>query len=59
MFNRENIEQAKQDFKDKRYCHIDNVLEERYICALYDAVPKLEYGVWTCRKVLVIKSFVL
>ena len=48
MFNRENIEQAKQDFKDKRYCHIDNVLEERYIRALYDAVPKLEYGVWTC-----------
>ena len=48
MFNRENIEKAKEQFKEKRYCYIDNVLEERYIQALYNAVPKLDYGVWTC-----------
>ena len=48
MFNRENIAQAQADFAEKRYCYIDNVLEERYIRALYRAVPKLDYGVWTC-----------
>lgn len=48
MFNREGIEQAKQDFAEKRYCYIDNVLEPQYITALYREVPKLEYGVWTC-----------
>ena len=48
MFNREGIQQAKQDFAEKRYCYIDNVLEPQYIRALYREVPKLEYGVWTC-----------
>jgi len=48
MFNRENIAQAQADFAEKRYCYIDNVLEPRYIQALYKAVPKLDYGVWTC-----------
>jgi Rps23 Pro-64 3,4-dihydroxylase Tpa1-like proline 4-hydroxylase len=48
MFNRENIAQAQADFAEKRYCVIDNVLEPQYIKALYEAVPKLEYGVWTC-----------
>ena len=48
MFNRENIAQAQADFAEKRYCVIDNVLEDRYIKALYEAVPKLEYGVWAC-----------
>ena len=48
MFNKENIEQAKQMFAEKRYCHIDNVLEPKYIQALYEAVPKIDYGVWTC-----------
>jgi len=48
MFNRENIKQAQEQFKTKRYCYIDNVLEPKYIKALYDAVPKLDYGVWTC-----------
>ena len=48
MFNRENIAQAQADFAEKRYCVIDNVLEPQYIKALYEAVPKLDYGVWTC-----------
>jgi len=48
MFNRENIAQAQADFAEKRYCYIDNVLESRYIQALYKAVPKLDYGVWGC-----------
>jgi len=50
MFNRENIAQAKADFEEKRYCHIDNVLEPQYIQALYKAVPKMAYGVWGCIK---------
>ena len=48
MFNRENIAQAQEQFAENRYCVIDNILEEQYIEALYDAVPKLDYGVWTC-----------
>ena len=48
MFNRENVAQAKADFAEKRYCVVDNVLEEHYIQALYKAVPEMEYGVWTC-----------
>jgi len=48
MFNRENIAQAQADFAEKRYCVIDNVLESRYIQALYKAVPNIDYGVWTC-----------
>ena len=48
MFNRENIKKAREQFKEKRYCYIDNVLKPEYIKALYDAVPKLDYGVWTC-----------
>ena len=48
MFNRENIAQAQADFAEKRYCYIDNVLEDRYIRALYREVPKLAYGVWSC-----------
>jgi hypothetical protein len=48
MFNRENVAQAQADFAEKRYCVIDNVLESRYIQALYKAVPKLDYGVWGC-----------
>ena len=48
MFNQENIAQAKADFAEKRYCVIDNVLEPKYIEALYQAVPDLGYGVWGC-----------
>ena len=48
MFNREGVAQAQADFAEKRYCHIDNILEERYIKALYKAVPKMPYGVWGC-----------
>ena len=48
MFNRENIAQAQADFAEKRYCYIDNVLEDRYIRALYREVPKLAYGAWSC-----------
>lgn len=43
MFNRENIAQAKKDFAEKRYCVIDDVLEDQYIQALYKAVPDLPY----------------
>ena len=50
MFNRENVAQAQADFAEKRYCFIDNVLEDRYIRALYRAVPKMPYGVWGCVK---------
>ena len=48
MFNRTNIPQAQAQFAAQRYAVIDNVLEPRYIRALYNAVPQLEYGVWTC-----------
>jgi Rps23 Pro-64 3,4-dihydroxylase Tpa1-like proline 4-hydroxylase len=48
MFNRDNIAQAQADFAEKRYCYIDNVLEPKYIQALYREVPRLDYGVWTC-----------
>lgn len=48
MFNREGVAKAQVDFAEKRYCHIDNILEERYIKALYKAVPEMPYGVWGC-----------
>src|SRR6056300_1917465 len=48
MFNRKNIEKAQEQFAKNRYAVIDNVLEDRYIRALYRAVPKLEYGAWGC-----------
>lgn len=48
MFNRTNIPQAQAQFAAQRYAVIDNVLEPRYIRALYHAVPQLDYGVWTC-----------
>ena len=48
MFNRTNIPQAQAQFAAQRYAVIDNVLEPRYIRALYHAVPRLDYGVWTC-----------
>ena len=48
MFNTENIAQAQADFAEKRYCVIDNVLEEKYIKALYTAVANLAYGTWIC-----------
>jgi Rps23 Pro-64 3,4-dihydroxylase Tpa1-like proline 4-hydroxylase len=43
MFNTEKITQAKADFAVKRYCVIDNVLEEKYIQALYKEAPKMPY----------------
>jgi hypothetical protein len=45
MFSIDNIAQAQADFTEKRYCVIDNVLEDRYIQALYNSVPELEYQV--------------
>ena len=48
MFNQENIAQAQEQFATQRYAVIDNVLEEKYIKALYKAVPELPYGVWGC-----------
>lgn len=48
MFNREYIPQAREQFSAKRYAVLDNILLPEYIRALYDAVPKLDYGVWTC-----------
>lgn len=48
MFNTENLAQAKEHFAEHRYAVIDNILEERYIRALYNAVPKLDYGCWGC-----------
>ena len=48
MFNTENIAQAQADFAENRYCYIDNILEDRYIQALYRVVPKLQYGTWSC-----------
>src|SRR6056300_196992 len=48
MFNRENIQQAKEQFQTKRYTYIDNVLEPKYINALYKAVKTMPYGVWSC-----------
>ena len=43
MFNTEKITQAKADFAVKRYCVIDNILEEKYINALYEEAPKMPY----------------
>ena len=43
MFNTEKITQAKADFAVKRYCVIDNILEEKYINALYEEAPKMQY----------------
>jgi len=43
MFNTEKITQAKADFAVKRYCVIDNILEDKYINALYNAVPNMPY----------------
>ena len=48
MFNTDGLTQAKQDFAENRYAVIDNVLEDRYIRALYNAVPNMEYGAWGC-----------
>lgn len=48
MFNIENIQQAKAQFETQRYAVIDNVLEEKYIQALYKHVPEMDYGVWAC-----------
>lgn len=48
MFNRDNIQDAKEQFAKNRYAVIDNILEPRYIKALYKEVPKLPYGVWAC-----------
>ena len=43
MFNTEKITQAKADFIVKKYCVVDNILEDNYIQALYNAVPDLNY----------------
>ena len=43
MFNIENIAKAQADFTEKRYCVIDNILEESYIQALYNSVTELPY----------------
>ena len=48
MFNQENIAKAKEEFQSKRYAVIDNILEPRYINALYKAVPEMPYGVGGC-----------
>jgi len=48
MFNIENLAQAKKQFETQRFAVIDNVLEEKYITALYKAVPNLDYGCWGC-----------
>lgn len=48
MFNTADLAQARADFAEKRYCYIDNVLEDLYIKALYREVPKMDYGVWGC-----------
>jgi hypothetical protein len=45
MFNRENIAQAQVDFTEKRYCVIDDILEDRYIQALHNSVTELPYQV--------------
>ena len=43
MFNTEKITQAKADFNTKRYCVIDNILEQHYYKAVNNAVPQLPY----------------
>jgi len=43
VFNIENIAKAQADFTEKRYCVIDNILEESYIQALYNSVTELPY----------------
>jgi len=48
MFNTENIADAKEQFANKRYAVIDNILEPKYINELYKAVKTMPYGVWAC-----------
>ena len=48
MFNTKNIAQAKEQFEKNRYAIIDNLLQSPYIKALYEEVPKLDYGCWGC-----------
>lgn len=43
MFNTEKLPQAKAEFAIKRYCVIDDILEEKYIKALYKAAPTMPY----------------
>lgn len=48
MFNTANIQQAKKQFAEHRYCYVDDILEERYINELYRSVRQLDYGYWGC-----------
>lgn len=47
MFNIEKISQAKADFVTKSYCIIDDIIEDKYIHSLYNAVPNLPYQLRT------------
>ena len=46
MFTKQDLSKAQEQFSKERYAVIDNVLEERYIKALYKVVPTLTYGFW-------------
>jgi len=48
MFNTAGLDKAKADFARDRYCVIDNILEEKYITEINDAVKKINYGRWGC-----------
>ena len=45
IFTSESLKQASEQFKNKGYFVIDNVLEEQYIEHLYITAPNLNYDV--------------
>jgi hypothetical protein len=48
MFNTGLIEQAKEHFKEHRWCVIDHILQQAYVNDIYDYVENLDYGYWAC-----------
>lgn len=48
MFRTDGLDQARQDFAENRFCVIDNILEDKYISEIYDAVKHINYGRWGC-----------
>jgi len=48
MFNTDGLDKARQDFKDNRFCVIDNIIKEPWIGQLYKCLPTMNMGYWMC-----------
>lgn len=48
MFNTDGLEKARQDFKENRFCVIDNIIKEPWIGQLYKCLPTMNMGYWMC-----------